>query len=287
MSVGGGSTGSPLSSVSGGEASVRSPVLVVRDLTVRFGGVVAVDNISFDLEDRTLTGLIGPNGAGKSTLIDALSGLVPSRGRVLFEGRRLDGRSADARARWGIARTFQALELFETLSVRENLLVSAERASWWSLLSDLVRHREDPDAEASVEWALSAVGLSHAAGVLPGQLSISERKLVGVARALSARPKLVILDEPAAGLDRGESLAFGARLRRLLGDYGVTVLLVDHDMGLVLSVCDEVLVLQQGHLVARGTPAEIRDNAQVIEAYLGERAVDDPGRRLPTQGQVP
>ncbi len=245
-----------------------SPLLRVSDLTVRYGIVTAVDAVSIAVPPGSLVGLIGPNGAGKTTMIDALTGFTASTGRIEFDGHELSGVRPHRLPAKGLARTFQSLELFEDLTVRENLLVSADPRPWWAVLRDVVAPRAGA-AGSQVDEALATVGLPEVADRLPGSLSHGQRKLVAVARALCSGPKLLLLDEPAAGLDSEESLALGRQLRRLV-DSGTTVLLVDHDMGLVLSVCDQIHVLKEGRLLVSGTPAQIRRDPAVIAAYLGE-----------------
>jgi ABC-type branched-subunit amino acid transport system ATPase component len=245
-----------------------STLLAVEEIGVAFGGNRALDDVSFAVESGTAFGLIGPNGAGKSTMIDAISGYLPqATGTVRFGDRTIGRLKPHRRAALGLARTFQTLELFEDLTVRENLLVSAEHTGWGGAFLDLVRPGRVVRVDA-VERALELLELTDVAEALPGELSHGHRNLVSVARALSAQPKLLLLDEPAAGLDSEESTALGRRLRRLVGD-GITVLLVDHDMGLVMGICDHVHVLDFGRTIASGTPTEIRDNPAVVAAYLG------------------
>jgi ABC-type branched-subunit amino acid transport system ATPase component len=248
-----------------------SALLEVRDLRVRFGGLSAVDGVDLDVEAGTFVGVIGPNGAGKTTFIDAVTGLVPSTGSVAFDDREVGDLAPHERVRAGVGRTFQSLELFEDLTVRENLLSAAEPARWWSPLRDLFRPRADRGAAERVDAALELAGLTDQAEALPPDLSLGQRKLVTVARALAGGPRQLLLDEPAAGLDSDESLELGRDLRRLV-DGGVTIVLVDHDMGLVLGVCDVVHVLEFGSLIASGTPDEIKTNDRVIHAYLGTGA---------------
>ena len=235
-----------------------------------FGGVRALENVDLDVEPGQLVGLIGPNGAGKTTFIDAVTGFVDHGGAVHIDGRDVTGAAAHVRARAGLARTWQSIELFDDLSVRENLHVAARHPTVGATLRELFGRTAWADA---VDDALAAMSASALADATPAELTQGQRKLVGVARALAARPRLLCLDEPAAGLDAQESAEFGRRLRAVV-DHGTPVLLVDHDMGLVLGISDHVVVLEFGHVIARGTPAEMRADARVVEAYLGAGAAD-------------
>jgi branched-chain amino acid transport system ATP-binding protein len=258
----------------GAPAGADSPVLEVDSLCVQYGNVVALNNVSFTVPRGALMGLIGPNGAGKTTLIDALTAYTrPAAGAVVFEGRPTRGVRPHRLARRGLVRTFQSVELFDDLTVIENLAVAAQPPSLLGALGSVFGVGAEGGAE-DVSWALAVTGLAEVAERYPTELSHGQRKLVGVGRALACRPSLLLLDEPAAGLDTDETLALGRRLRTL-PEHGVTVLLIDHDMGLVLGICDRVLVLDFGNVIAAGTPAEIRANPGVIDAYLGSSGGSD------------
>ena len=244
-------------------------VLAVDELTVRYGGLKAVDEVSLRVREGEIVGLIGPNGAGKTTMIDALTGFVPSDGRIAFDGRELTSELPYQRARMGLSRTWQSLELFGDLSVRENAQVAQERASIRSVLADFVKPARPIDL-ARVDAALDLVGLTSDADARPGDLPLGRQKLVGVARALASSPRVMLADEPAAGLDTAESRTLGREIVDI-AEGGVSILLVDHDMGLVLEVCDYIYVLDFGQIIAEGTPADIRANEAVIDAYLGSQ----------------
>jgi ABC-type branched-subunit amino acid transport system ATPase component len=248
-----------------------SPVaaLTTTDLTVRFGGVTALDGVSIAVEHGRLTGIIGPNGAGKTTFIDAVSGLVRSTGDVALGADAITGWTPHRRAQGGIGRTFQSLELFDEFTVEENLLIPAEAKRRWSFVRDLIDPRPSRASVDAATEALERVGLTRLADAYPPTLSLGERKLVSIARALSGGADVLLLDEPAAGLNSEDSLQLGESLRGLV-DTGLAVVLVDHDMGLVLGVCDVIHVLVFGKLVASGTAAEIRSDTAVIDAYLGD-----------------
>jgi branched-chain amino acid transport system ATP-binding protein len=251
-----------------------SDLLEIEGLNVRYGGVRAVSDVSLSVSEGSVIGLIGPNGAGKTSMIDALTGYTrASEGVVRFASEDVTRLRPHLRTRRGMTRTFQSIELFDDLTVEENLLVAADDMGVMRALRDLFLPRAA--SRGSTEWALAVCGLEKLAGRSPVGLPHGQRKLVGVARALARRPRLVLMDEPAAGLDTHETTQLGGKLRSL-PEEGVSVLLVDHDMGLVLSVCDYVYVLDFGQLIAQGTPDEVRSNPKVIAAYLGtQRAVAD------------
>ncbi|MBK9178621.1 MAG: ABC transporter ATP-binding protein [Acidimicrobiales bacterium] len=240
------------------------PVLDVDDVTVRFGGLTALDNVSLAAAGGRVTGLIGPNGAGKSTLFDVVTGLRPAAGgRVRLGGRDLRGMGPGRRARLGLARTFQRLELFGLLSVRENVLVAAEARRRWT--------RDGSDPGDVADACLARLGLRELAGEPADNLPTGLARLVEVARALASRPRVLLLDEPASGLSAAETGALTPLLRSLAAD-GLAVVLVEHDVGLVAEVCDVVHVLDAGRVLASGPPAEVRADPRVIAAYLGPAA---------------
>ncbi|NVI89052.1 ABC transporter ATP-binding protein [Actinomadura sp. BRA 177] len=239
--------------------------LTARGLTVRYGGVVANDGIDLDVRPGTVVGLIGPNGAGKTTLVDAVTGFTPAEGEITLNGQSLAAMAPHKRKAEGLARTWQSAELFGNLTVEENLLVSARTVGFGSLFRDLFGRA---GAGGSVDRALETVGLTGARGALARDLTLGQQKLVGVARALAGRCDLLLLDEPAAGLDSNESVELGERVREIAAS-GPGVLLIDHDMSLVLNVCDVVYVMEFGKVIFAGTPAEARVDAAVAAAYLG------------------
>ena len=244
-------------------------MLSARNISVSFGGVHAVIDVDLDVEPGELVGLIGPNGAGKTTFVDAVTGFVPHRGTVALNGSDVTGTSPHDRARRGIARTWQAIELFDDLTVRENLTVAAHHPSFVSTLKEVFTRPLGRTRE--VDEALEVFGLAPLAEATPSELTQGQRKLVAVARALAARPRLLCLDEPAAGLDARESLTFGRHLREIV-DRGTPILLIDHDMGLVLGISDRVVVLEFGKVIAVGTPSAVRADPRVVAAYLGSAA---------------
>ena len=245
------------------------PILDARGISVRFGGVQALDNVDIAVLPGQIVGLIGPNGAGKTTFIDAVTGFVPYRGSVHVDGVSLSHKRPHARVLAGLGRTWQAVELFDDLSVAENIAVSAHQPTSFSTLRELFGVPQPP--WGGVADSLAALGIPHLADANPQQLSEGQRKLVGIARALAARPKVLCLDEPAAGLDTGESAVLGRQLRQL-ADRGQSMLLIDHDISFVFGTCDHVVVLEFGKIIAAGRPAVIKSDPRVIAAYLGTAA---------------
>jgi ABC-type branched-subunit amino acid transport system ATPase component len=248
------------------ETAQQPPVLSIRGLSVSYGGVRAVSDADLDVPAGQLVALIGPNGAGKTTLVDAISGFVRYQGTVQLDGRDLSGKAPHQRAQLGLARTWQSIELFDDLSVRENLSVASGRVRGWRTVGELLGRLRAP-TEAT-EQALSLLGLEEFADANAADLSEGQRKLVGIARALVAQPRVLCLDEPAAGLDTHESTLLGQRLRQIV-QAGTPILLIDHDMSLVLEVSDHVVVLEFGKVIAAGSSEHVRRDPRVVAAYLG------------------
>jgi branched-chain amino acid transport system ATP-binding protein len=235
--------------------------LEARGVTVRFGGKSALNDTTVVVERGAVTGLIGPNGAGKTTLFNVVCGLLePQAGQVVLDGHDVTRRPPHRRARLGLARTFQRLELFTSLTVRDNVRVGGDIHNRWS------RGRRDSAAEA--EKMLSLTGLQAIADREVAEIPTGQARVVELARALMTRPTALLLDEPAAGQTEEETEAFGHLLRRLADD-GLAICLVEHDMSLVMDVCETIHVLDYGRTIAIGPPARVRDDPAVIEAYLG------------------
>jgi len=243
------------------DATTERAALEVREVTVRFGGNVALDSVSLSARPGLVTGLIGPNGAGKTTLFNVITGLLPpSGGAVFIEGDNVSRLRPSSRARLGMARTFQRPELLPLLSVRENIRVAVD-----------IRRSGGTSPAQFVDEVIERVGLGDVADARVGSLSTGRARLVELGRALATKPKVLLLDEPASGQDENETDVFGRLLRELAAE-GIAVVLVEHDMQLVMQVCDLIHVLDFGRIIAVGTAAEIQHDEAVLAAYLGTKS---------------
>jgi sulfate-transporting ATPase len=253
-------------------ARTTRKTLRVEGLRVTFGGVVAVNDVSIAVRPGEVHGLIGPNGAGKTTFIDAVTGFVSlAGGRILVDDTDLTRWDARRRARLGIARTFQSLELFDDLTVRENLAVGADNGSALRYLSDIIRPSK-PRLRPLVLAALRESELEDTLDVLPSSLPFGRRRMIAIMRALASDPAVLLLDEPAAGLSDPESEALGALIRDLATKRQIAVLLIEHNLDLVRSISDRMTVLASGGILAEGTPAEVLSHPGVLETYVGDLA---------------
>ena len=254
-------------------------LLQVRNVTRRFGGLTAVDGVSFDVFEGTIKALIGPNGAGKSTLFNALTGFdKPDEGSVLFEDRELVGQRPRDTVRAGVARTFQNTQLFEEMTAGENVMVGCQARQRRSFTTAMLRLpgaiAEDREPREEASRLLRLIGVEEWIDAPAADLPAGIRRLVEIARALATRPRLLLLDEPAAGLNVTETRELVQTLFRVR-DSGITVVIVEHDMGLVMEVSDEIVVLDRGRKIAEGPPRIIQKDPAVIAAYLGGEADDD------------
>jgi len=242
-------------------------ILETQDVVVRFGVLQAVSKASIKVETGQVTGLIGPNGAGKTTCFNVITGLQEATsGKVMFDGKDITNKSPFKRARMGISRTFQKLEVFGSLSARENILVAAEQRRAWD--------KSGFDPKAVCDEILESTGLTNVSEFMVGTLPTGTARLVELARALASNPKVLLLDEPSSGLNEEETEGMARLLRRLVAQ-GLAVLLVEHDMSFVMGTCEYIHVLDFGSIIATGTPLEIQANPQVQAAYLGTETVEE------------
>jgi branched-chain amino acid transport system ATP-binding protein len=255
-------------------AGSAAPLIDVRDVSVRFGGIVALDRVSFTIAEGDLLGLIGPNGAGKTTLFNCFSRLyTPTAGDIVFDGKSILSRPPHRIADIGIGRTFQNLALFRTMSVLDNVKVGSHPLGRTDFLSNALKlpwTRREERSLSDIAWELiDFLDLSAVAHRRVADLPFGMQKRVELARALAARPRLLLLDEPAGGLNHTEIHGLGQLIRRIRDERRITILLVEHHMSMVMSICDKVVALDFGRKIAEGTPAQVRSNDDVIRAYLG------------------
>lgn len=256
---------------------MAEPLLRLDEATIRFGGLVAVNAVSFEIQPGQLFGLIGPNGAGKTTCFNLITGVYkPTSGKVIFEGREIGGTPSNKVARLGICRTFQNIRLFKDLSVLENVMIAGNLRARTGTLSAMAYSpfaaRETAAIADEAQRLLEVVDLGHVAENRSADLSYGMQRRLEIARALATRPKLLLLDEPAAGMNPQEKIELNAMVRKIRDEFGMTILLIEHDMRFVMSLCENIVVLDGGQKISEGGPDHVRNDRRVIAAYLGEEA---------------
>jgi branched-chain amino acid transport system ATP-binding protein len=257
-----------------------TPVLDVSNLGINFGGLQALDDFNIQVGNREIVGLIGPNGSGKTTVFNLLTNVYhPSKGGIQLTGRNTLGWTTHEITRYGIARTFQNIRLFKSLSVIDNVMIALHNSMSYSALAACLRlpsyWRQEAEATRLSLELLSVFGMAELAGAPAGRLPYGAQRRLEIARALATNPKVLLLDEPAAGMNPSETAELMRTIRDVRDRFGVAIILIEHDMSLIMGICERILVLNYGLIIASGTPDEIRDNPLVVEAYLGQQRGDE------------
>ena len=266
--------------------AVQNSVLYADHITIQFGGLVAVDDVSFTIPPKSVVSLIGPNGAGKTTFFNVITGLYKvTSGIVFLEGKDITNVKPYDRAAMGLARTFQNIRLFNLMTAEENVMVAMHPHLKSGVLSTIIRtpgqRREERTSRDSARELLEYVGIGKSEGELARNLSYGDQRRLEIARAMALKPKVLLLDEPTAGMNPQESAAFNEFVYRVRDEKGISVLLIEHDMSVIMKISERITVLDRGAMIAEGTPDDIRNNQQVIEAYLGKTGTREGKRNKP------